>query len=460
MGVLNTIGIGRRAIGAAAAGIDVTSQNVANANTTGYTRRRLLTEAQAPITQRGVFVGQGVSVRGITRASDRILTQRLATSAGLHAQSEAAEEALRTAEIAFNESDATGIAESLSRFYDALSSIATDPSNASRRQGVLDSANVLANTVSRSARALQSQVEGIDGALTDSTATVNAKLREIAQLNRAIGRSGLSTGAGDLLDRRDQLVYQLGELIGATVDLQEDGQATVFIGGQAVVNSFEARTVSVAEDANGAAQVYVNTGSGQVRVTDAVTGTMGGRIAARGHIDTWLADLDAFASTFADTLNNQHQLGFDANGNPGGAMFSYDPANAAASLAIDGALLTDVKLFAAAGSASARAGDAANIHALADTENAALYGPTATDPSSEISRLVSDVGATVAAGANDTESYGAQLEDLTVMRDSVSRVDTDEEAIRLVEYQASYRAAARVLQAGDELLQVLMSVGG
>ncbi len=460
MGLLNTIGIGRRALGAASAGIDVTSQNVANANTAGYTRRRLLTEAQAPVVQRGVFVGQGVSVRGITRASDRILTQRLTSSAGLHAQSQAAEEALRTAEIAFNESDATGIAESLSRFYDALSSIATDPSNTSRRQGVADAANVFASTLSRTALTLQSQVEGIDGALNDATATVNAKLREVAQLNRAIGRSGLSTGAGDLLDRRDQLVFQLGEMIGATVDLQEDGQATVFIGGQAVVNSFDARTVSVAEDGNGAAQVFVNTGSGQVRVTDAVTGTMGGRITARGHIDAWLDDLDAFAATFADTLNDQHALGFDANGNPGGAMFNYDPTNAAASLAADAALLADVRLFAAAGSATARAGDANNVRALADTENAALYGPTVTDPASEVSRMVSDVGATVAAGANDTESYGAQLDDLTVMRDSVARVDTDEEAIRLVEYQASYRAAARVLQAGDELLQVLMSVGG
>jgi flagellar hook-associated protein 1 FlgK len=58
-----------------------------------------------------------------------------------------------------------------------------------------------------------------------------------------------------------------------------------------------------------------------------------------------------------------------------------------------------------------------------------------------------------------TPGFGGLLADLSTMRDSVSQVDTDEEAIKLIEFQAAYRAAARVLQASDELLQTLMSIG-
>ncbi len=458
MGLLNTIGIGRRAIGAAAAGIDVTSQNVANATTVGYTRRRVLQETMDPVQRRGVFVGQGVDVAGITRASDRILGARLVASAGAHAQSSAAEETLRTAETAFAEADATGLSEALSRFYDSLSTITADPSDISRRTGAVDAAEVFAGVLSRTARELDRQVEGVDTTLNDMTATLNGTLREIAALNKAIGRQGASTGPGDLLDRRDQLVFTLGETIGATVDLQEDGSATVFIGNQAVVSGNEARTVSIAEDAAGDAQVYVSAGAGAIRVTESVAGTIGGRLEARGRMVGWLDDLNDLADTFGTMINAQHAAGFDANGVAGSAVFAWSATDPAASFMVDTALAADSRLLAVAGASPATAGDTTNLVALIDTEDAAVFG-TGTSAAAEISRVVSDVGAAVVTASNDAQSYGAQLEDLTAMRDSVSRVDTDEEAIRLVEYQAAYRAAARVLQVGDELLQTLMQLG-
>ncbi len=458
MGLLNTIGIGRRAIGAAAAGIDVTSQNVANANTVGYSRRRVLQETMDPIHRRGVFVGQGVDVVGITRASDRILGARLVSSAGAHAQSSAAEETLRTAETAFSETNATGIAEAFSRFYDALSSVTADPSDLSRRTGAVDAAQAFTGVLSRTARELDRQVEGIDTTLNDVAVSLNGTLREIAALNKAIGRQGASTGPGDLLDRRDQLVYSLGESIGATVDLQEDGSATVFIGNQAVVSGNEARTVSIAEDAAGDAQVYVSAGTGAIRVTDGVSGNVGGRLEARGRIVGWLNDLNDFADAFGTTINAQHAAGFDANGTAGGAVFTWSATDPAASFSVDAALAADGQLLALAGASPATVGDTTNLAALIDTEDAAVYG-AGTTGAAEISRVVSEVGASVVTASSDAVSYGAQLDDLTAMRDSVSKVDSDEEAIRLVEYQAAYRAASRVLQVGDELLQTLMQLG-
>lgn len=444
----------------ASAGINVTSQNVANANTAGYARRKLLTETADPVQRRGVWVGQGVSLAGINRSSDRLLGVRLVTSAGVSSHASSLESTLSGVQSVFNETGATGVSEAWSGFYDALSELTVTPSDVTLRRGAVEAGRTLATTISRTAQGLQESIDTVDASLNEYSTSINATLSEIAQLNKSIGRAGASTGPGDLLDRRDQLIYELGEKIGARVDLREDGQATVFIGDQAVVTLGEARNVRIAEDATGSAQVYVNAGTGLVRVTESVSGEVGGRLEARTRIASWLSELDALASTFADAFNAQHAAGFDASGASGGAFFSYDPSAAAASLAVDAALAADPRLMAVSGASTASAGDDSNLRALLDTETLAIYGPTGTeDGATVISMLVADVGMAVQSASSSAEASSAQLADLEAMRESVAGVDTDEEAIKLVEYQAAYRAAARVVQAGDQLLQTLMSIG-
>jgi flagellar hook-associated protein 1 FlgK len=65
----------------------------------------------------------------------------------------------------------------------------------------------------------------------------------------------------------------------------------------------------------------------------------------------------------------------------------------------------------------------------------------------------------VSAIGADADAQDALVEDFDAMRDSTSGVDSDEEAIRLVEYQAAYRASARVISAADEMLRILTSLG-
>lgn len=460
MGLFDTLAVGRSALGAAQSGIDVTAQNVANANTVGYSRRRLLTQTADPIQRQGVWVGQGVDISGVTRATDLLLGARVVDVSGQHAQAGELESTLSVAEAYFDETGATGLAEAYSAFFDSLSSLTSDPSDIALRREAVTTAATLADAVSRTGQGLQSSIESIDGQLNEQTDTINNTLREIASLNGAIGRSGASLGAGDLLDRRDQLVSELGERIGATVEFTADGQATVFIGGHAAVSGRESRTISVTEDAAGSAQVYLSAGSGLLRVTDGVGGKMGGALQGREQIQDWLGSLDDFAGTFADAVNTQHALGFDASGTAGGTFFSYVAGSEAASLAVDDALQADADLLALAGAATAMPGDDTNLRALLDLEDGALYGSGTRTGAEEISALVSSVGSTVSAATADTETLAAQLSDLESMRDSVSQVDTDEEAIRLVEFQAQYRAAARVLAISDELIQTLMSIGG
>lgn len=459
MGVFDTLSVGRRALGAASAGIDVTAQNVANAGTVGYSRRRLLTQTADPIQKKGVWVGQGVDVSGIARASDLLLGARVVGAAGAQKQAEAMEQALSVAEAYFDETGATGLSEAYGAFFDALSSLTQDPSDLSLRRETVNAASTLANAVSRTGQGLQSSIESADGSLNQHMETVNAQLREIAQLNAAIGRSGASLGAGDLLDRRDQLVRELGEDVGATVEFHADGQATVFVGGHAAVSGGASRTLSVLEDSTGAAQVHLSAGSGTIRVTDEVGGEVGGLLAARTEMQDWLGALDDFATAMADAVNAQHAAGYDATGAAGGDVFTWDPGAPAASLAVDAALLDDASGLALAGAPGAMPGDDTNLRALLQLEEDALYAAGTRTGAEQLSAIVGAVGSAVSGAAADAEALSTQLSDLEAMKDAISRVDTDEEAIRLVEYQAQYRAAAKVLSVGDELLQTLMQIG-
>ncbi|MFN7147827.1 MAG: flagellar basal body rod C-terminal domain-containing protein, partial [Myxococcota bacterium] len=165
------------------------------------------------------------------------------------------------------------------------------------------------------------------------------------------------------------------------------------------------------------------------------------------------------ATTFATTLNSAHVAGFDAVGNPGGGVFTLDAGAPAATLAVSAAL-SDPAALALAGAATAEPGDGANLAALLDLEGAAVFGGGTLTAGAALTDLASRVGSEVSTAEGDAASFEAQLADVDAMHDALAAVDTDEEAIRLVEYQTAYRAAARVLSVGDEMLRTLLSLGG
>lgn len=457
MGLLDTIGVARRGLAAASAGIDVTSQNVANVNTVGYSRRRVLQSTADPVQRHGLWLGTGVRLDGVARATDRLLGQRLVATAGESARANELHSTLAAAESYLDESAGTGLSDAVAAFWDSLSSLTSDPSDRSSREAVVAAAGALVGAVGRVANGFVETIDGADEAMASRVQVANVKLAEVAALNKAIGRSSAETGPADLLDRRDQLVRELGEEIGATVDFDADGQATVFVGGHAVVSGGEARALSV--DTSGATtEIFVSAGSGVLRVTDQVGGALGGGLAARDAIAGWLSDLDDFAATFATEVNAQHAAGFDQDGVAGGDIFTFDAAEPSTSLVVNAAL-DDPRKLAVAGAATALPGDGDNLAALLDLEDAALFTAGTRTAGQALSDFASRAGTDVSAADADASSLDDQLADVDALRDALTAVDTDEEAVRLIEFQTAYRAAARVLSVGDEMLRTLLSLG-
>lgn len=459
MGVLDAIHVGQRGLAAASVGIGVTTDNVTNVNTEGYSRKSVSQEAMDPVARGGLFLGQGASVTAIARASDRILGARLVAGEGVAAEAKARYDTLALAEAELGESATDGLHAACAALFDALGAATADPSSTSFRRAVIAAADTLATTLVRDSDALDAAMEGVDDKLGDEIDTVNAVLAEIATLNDKIGAASGDPAAGSLVDRRDQLLRDMGAALGATAEIRADGQATLFVGGHAVVQGGEARTLSLVEDADGLDQVYVSIEGASVALGDHLGGTWGGWVAARGTLSDIQDKLDSFAFSFGSALNAQHAAGFDASGAAGGDLFTLPAtaSGAAGSIEVDELLAEDPDLLALAGASSAEAGDGDNLAALLALESdTATLG---TEPGSYLRDAVGELGSAVSIAEAEYESAEAIVFDLDQARASISGVDTDEEAMKLLGFQAAYRAAARVISAADELVQALLAMG-
>jgi len=460
MGLLDSLNIGRKALTAASAGITVVSNNVANVATPGYSRRNIATTTSEALEQRGVWFGQGVDVDSIVRSHDRYLGMRIIDAVGQQSRANTTEESLKLTESYFSESDTTGLVEVYGRFFNTLDQLTSDPSDISLRTAVVRAAESLATTVSRTADGLNESISNFDDQFGSTFTVLNDLLKEVASLNAAIGKAGDITGNANLLDRRDQVIRDLAGYAGLTTELTPDGQATVFVSGHAVVSGPEARDLTLVTSSGTAPVVYLEADSGLIDVSSGLGGKLGGLLDARSYTEGYLDRLDDFAFTFTTSINAIHAAGFDAYGNAGADIFtpSGAVAGAASAMVVDPTLAGDSNLLALAGFAGAGSGEDTNLQALLDFEGNAAFTGTLTGLQF-LSSLVSDVGSDLNAVSAAADANDALVEDFDSMRESISGVDTDEEAIRLIEYQSAYRAAAQIVSATDEMLRILTQLG-
>lgn len=445
---------GSSGIQAANAGINATSQNVANVMTPGYHRRSAVQGVSDPLASGGLLLGTGVDVHGITRSSSGLLGMQQVTQAGLATRPFANLQLTEPLEVWFDETSASGARVSYSAFIDSLNAATADPGDMALRMEVMAGAQGFASTLASTSQAIADTQQAARESARQSVDSVNTVFDEIAQLNESILAAGGAESAPDLADRRDLLVRSAGETVGATSRTEPDGSVTVLVGGHAAVSGNEARRMSMQDGPPPAVKLSVD--GGTVDVTSSVGGATAGQLDAWHQAEGYQADLDAITVAFADAFNAQHAAGYDSYGNPGGALFTYDPANPASSLAVDPAVVGDPGLLAFASDPGAAAGDGGNLTAMIGIEGQALVGGQTLGDA--LSSLTSRVGGDVATARNNADRESMVLYDLDALAGSLTGVDLDEEAANLIAFQAAYQAAAKVVQVSDELMGTLLEI--
>lgn len=464
MSLLTALHAARRGITVATQGINVVGHNTANATTDGFSKRTMTVSTMYPLYRNGVWLGQGPGTPNFRRMADTFVDQNMISTAGSQKEAKETFDALRLLEAKLNDSNDSSVIQRYQTFMEGLKGLAQDPDDPILRDQTVMLAESFTNSINEMAEFIMDLKEATREDMEVTVTDLNDSLATIAELNRRLKMSGDTVSQGDLSDQRDLIIREVAELTGATVRFQPDGQAIVYLDGHIVVQEENYRELSYYEDANDDPQIAVSANAGRITVTDTLSGKFGGRLSAYESADAMLSDFNDWVTTFATDFNAIHQTGFDQNGNTGLDFFSFSAISPGASFSVETALAADSSMIAVADAVNAGTGfpDAGNrvvLDQLIDVKDALSYGPGTTfNARQQLTNMFAGVAREVKSAESNYEMQSMRLQDIDELRSSISGVNLDEEALKLMQYQASYEAASRVISVTNSLFKELMNI--
>ena len=330
MGTGALMSLGTRALFANYSALQTTGNNIANANTPGYSRQSVeLATAGGQFSGAGFF-GKGVDVATVTRSHNEFLTREVATT-----DAQAAADATRAAQLkqlenVFDTGEA-GIGHAAGQFLNAFVDVAAKPQDSSARQVALSRADELATRFRAADQQIDALQSGATLELKTSAKQVSELARRVAAINeKIVGSVGSGHQPNDLLDQRDQMVRDIGKLIQVTSIAADDGSVNLFIGGgQRLVLGSQASQMVTVPDPYDPTRVQLGLKEGATTIAMPEGLITGGSIAGLMRFqDVDLVDarnlLGQMASALSGRVNQQQALGLDLRqpAGTGAAMFN------------------------------------------------------------------------------------------------------------------------------------------
>jgi len=483
MGTINSaFSMMTSALDADQAALNIVSNNVANANTTGYTRQVPNWQENDPVNIGSFTVGTGASVTGATSVRDRVLEARLNQQEQLASASSSRLAALNTVETLFTPSSgstasaAGDVGSDITGFFNSFSSLEADPANNALRESVLSAASKLAGDISNAAASLTAQRASLDQGSVGIVSQVNATTEALAKLNLQIQSLPPGTDAGTLEDQRQQDLLQLSQLIGINqVTTENNGIAITTTSGQLLASQGTSQQLTTGS-LNGVTHFFLGTQD----VTDQLTaggGSLGGILTVRdADIPKVLNSLDEIAYDVSTAVNTQNNLGKDATGATSSVtdaatgaqsldIFTPPPtlvANGATGHDVSGAalamqvIMTDPSGIAAS---STTEGVGGNSNAIAIANMARTLQLNGKTPSDFYAGMVTNLGSKVSQVQTENTAENASVTQLQTQRDALSSVNLNDEASALTLLERSYQAASQVFAILNSIMASALNLG-
>ena len=435
--------------------LDVTGHNIANVNTPGYSRQRIVLGTNAADTLYGVHpyqVGTGVNIQTVMRIRSAMLDARMNRSTGELGSYESLANNLKQIESIFPEPSQTGISDALGKFFDSWSALSSNPGDAAAKLQVRAAGQTLTQRVRSAYGELQQQETDTTALIGNTFDRIDDLTAHIATLNKEIvARTAGGGSPNDLMDARDQAVEELSSLITVQTHLQPDGSMTVNAGEMLLVPGGE--SIAIPRNYN-AANLTLSDGTNTFRIGD---GNLAGHMQGLQKIDSYQSQLDLFANTMRTQVNAIHRSG-QLNDSTTNIDFFNDanPQTGAADFDLSAALLASSDNVV--NGASGAAGDgsiALSLSRLRDTDIAALGGKTFK---AYYTDFVGGIGRDVAYYESAVETQVAIISQVHEQRQAESGVNIDDEMTSLMQFQRSYQAAARALTVLDEVTEDLVNM--
>jgi len=316
MSLNGALQVGRSAIVASQAALQVAGNNMANAATPGFHRRTVhLAGARDELVVAGAFIGTGVQLQAIKREVDVGLQSRFRDATSRQSSNLIDQRFLAALETIQNELTDNDLSSALSDFFNNFSELANNPDDHAIRSLVIETALALSDRIGATGESYRETIEEIDRTLGTAIIQANDLLDSIAMLNGQITQTEQGSEAGNLRDRRDLLIDELSTFVEVTVIEQESGSVNVLIDSVPVLLAGINRGLEVRKDTvNGQFEISIRVAADGTELA-VNSGRVGALLRQRTDtVEPAIADLDTFASELIFQVNRLHSQGQGTRG--------------------------------------------------------------------------------------------------------------------------------------------------
>lgn len=445
---------------AAQAALNTASQNIANVMTPGYTRQGALLSSVQPQQSGPLSAGGGVTVPALMRFSDGYKSLQMWQPASALGQRATAQPYLTQLEQVMGD-EASSINSGLDAFFGALNAASVEPTSSPLRQQVITTADALSQRFNSLNTVMSNQRAAVYQQRTAAVAQVTSLSSTIASLNKKIAATqATGVNPSGLIDERDQKIDALAALVGVQVVDQADGSRSVSLrSGQPLVVGGLASTMEAQTNPDGTQTLKLTFAKETFAL---ISKDLGGQLGGMDDFEhTALAPLmnaiSDMAGSIASKVNTQLAAGFALDGSAGPPLFVFDATSSTGMLKVspdisaqDLAFSTDATLT----------GNSDNLLALIDLKRQPITVTTLGNV------LVGDAYTQLTSGlAMSSQQNQASLGTAQTVRDqaesswkSTSGVNTDEEAINLMQFQQMYQANMKVISVANALFDSTLSM--
>ena len=467
--LFSALGTAGGALKAFQSALDVTQNNVTNSNTPGYAK-------QIPILDSLSFQPQSGLMGGVTehtadtRNSFADTAVRQQTS--LLGQFQQLRTSLAPLQNVFDVSAASPIPSALNQLFQSFSNWSTSPGDATAQNAVLSAASQVAGAFQQAATQLASIRTSADSDIQSTVTQINQDAALIQSYNATIAKQsspdpGLESQLNGALESLSNLAnVQVIHGISNTVTVLLGGQTPLVIGNQVNALQVQPENTTGALNPSGAPNTEILDSSGNNVTSQVTSGSLAALLSVRNSLLPSLAggadqtgELNVLAKSIADAVNSLQTQGSTTSTPPyqaGAPLFTYDatsPTDSASTLALNSSITATQLAPVETGPPLVSNGNALNLANLASSSQ--INGQNFTQYFGSMVATVGNAAATANTQATAQQSMLTQAQGL---RQQLSGVSLDEEAIRLVQLQRSYQASSRIVSVIDQLAQTLMDI--
>jgi flagellar hook-associated protein 1 len=441
---------------AAQAALNTTSHNIANAMTPGFTRQGPLFAAVGPTAAGAAGSGIGVQVPSLIRFSDGYKSHQMWAAASELGRHETVQPYLKQIEQVMS-GEGSSLNKGLDAFFGALNAASVDPNSAPLRQQIITEAEALAQRFNGLNQVLLSQRLSIGQQREASVAQINNLAGQIAALNGEItAAESLNVNPSGLIDERDLRIDELSKLVGLSVVDQPDGSRSVSLkSGVPLVAGSVAGRMEIINQLDGSQAIEVAFAKEAFKVrTEGLAGQLGGLYEFEdGVLMPTVASIASLAEELATRVNTQLAAGFSPGGAPGTDLFVFNGADGL--LSVRPGVTGDELAFS---SDPLQAGNSDNLLAIIGLQNQSvpITGLGTVRMGDVYTQLLGGIGIRSQQSQASFTTAKTVREQAEQSWASTSSVNTDEEAINLVQYQQMYTANMKVIQVAGELFDAVI----